>query len=64
MSIFKESKSFEDRKKESEYMKEKYPDRIPIIVERSRNMVIFQISIKKIFSSKRYYSWAIYVYYS
>ena len=36
MSIFKESKSFEDRKKESEYMKEKYPDRIPIIVERSR----------------------------
>lgn len=36
MSFFKESKSLEMRLKEAEHMMQKYPDRIPIIVERSK----------------------------
>ena len=32
---FKKAKTFEERKKESEKIKEKYPDRVPVIVEKS-----------------------------
>lgn len=35
--LFKNKYSFEDRKKEFEKIKEKYPDRIPIIVEKNRS---------------------------
>ena len=36
MGNFKEIKSLEDRKKEAQYILEKYPDRIPVIVERAK----------------------------
>lgn len=35
--LFKNKYSFEDRKKEFDKIKEKYPDRIPVIVEKSKN---------------------------
>ena len=47
MSNFKHSKSFEDRLKESIKILEKYPDRIPIIVEKNKNCKINNIDKNK-----------------
>ena len=37
LSIFKRDSVFERRTKESSYLLEKYPERVPIIIERSKN---------------------------
>ena len=40
MNNFKKQYSLECRKKESTKIREKYPDRIPIIVERNNNKIV------------------------
>ena len=44
---FKNKYSFESRKSESKRIMERYPDRIPIIVEKSKNSDIKEIDKKK-----------------
>ena len=44
---FKKAKKFEDRKNESEKIREKYPDRIPVIVEKSINSNVNNIDKHK-----------------
>jgi GABA(A) receptor-associated protein len=44
---FKKAKNFEERLKESEKIKEKYPDRIPVIIEKSVNSSVNNINKHK-----------------
>jgi GABA(A) receptor-associated protein len=47
MKTFKENFSLSKRKSEASRIREKYPDRIPVIVERSKNSNISDIDKKK-----------------
>ena len=47
MSNFKQLKSFEKRKNESKHIRQKYPDRIPIICERGKDNNIKDIDKNK-----------------
>ena len=47
MSNFKNTKSFEKRKNESKHIRQKYPDRIPIICERGKDNNIKDIDKNK-----------------
>ena len=49
---FKENYSFEDRKMESDKIMNKYPSRIPIIVEKSVNCQLNDIDKKKYLAPK------------
>jgi hypothetical protein len=46
-SSFKESKTFEERKAESDKLKERYPDRVPIICEKSKTCTLPDIDKTK-----------------
>ena len=47
ISKFKEEHAFEKRKQEAQKMRDKYPDRIPVIVERAPHSDINEIDKKK-----------------
>lgn len=44
---FKDSKTFEERLAESKKIREKYPDRIPVIVEKNETATVNQIDKRK-----------------
>ena len=52
ISEFKKEIGFEERKAEAQRIKDKYPEKIPIIVEKSIKSDIPDVDKKKIFSSK------------
>ena len=61
---FKKTYSFKDRYNESQKIITKYPDRIPIICERSHKYFdLPNLDKKKISRTKDSYFWTIYLYY-
>ena len=47
MTSFKEQNSLEKRKKESNHLRKKYPDRVPVIIEKMEQSNVPQIDKNK-----------------
>merc|ERR1712156_340336 len=56
---YKEEHPFEKRRAEGEKIRRKYPDRVPVIVEKAPKARIGDLDKKKIFGSLRSHSWTV-----
>ena len=64
IKCFKDAQTFESRKNEATRVRNKYPNRIPVIVERAENCNEIEMIDKKISCSYRFNYGTIYLCYS
>jgi len=56
---YKEEHPFEKRRTEGEKIRRKYPDRVPVIVEKAPKARIGDLDKKKVFGAKRPDCWPV-----